>query len=137
MKYQPDDNPFGSKRATVNISKNKVLLRVFFLLTNYVKIYRIVWIKKKFCIIHWTSGCACEAESEGFEKILRKRISSVLVLQGLSVAFEIIIWIYSWERTNQVIQQVNKTPYMSISLETFKNIDEYLGLFILCRPITL
>jgi len=65
---------------------------------------------KKFFLTHWIIGCVCEAESEGFEKILRNRKFSVLVLQDLSVAFEIIIWIYSWECINQVIQQVNKNP---------------------------
>jgi hypothetical protein len=65
---------------------------------------------KKFFLTRWIIGCVCEEESEGFEKILRNRKFSVLVLQDLSVAFEIIRWIYPWECINQVIQQVNKNP---------------------------
>jgi hypothetical protein len=38
-------------------------------------------------------------QSGSFEKNLRKRRSSVFVPQGLNVAFEIIIWIYTWECT--------------------------------------
>ena len=55
MKYQPDDGPLVSKHATVKISKNKVVLRVF---THWLIIENTPdrLTLKKFYFTHWISG---------------------------------------------------------------------------------
>ena len=143
MKYQPDVNPSGSKHATVKISKNKVVLTVF---SYWLMTWKHTGCSdfKKFCITYWITGCMCVCVCvcvwsrvqrfwENFEK------------KKIFCPYPAGPKCYLWYNNMDLLLGMNKpgywasyqNPYMSISLEPFKRIDEYLGLFILCRPITL